>query len=258
MTQKNNSNNTENYRMYKTLELNAKEILEKEFLKSIQDFEKELTEKYEDLNKEDIKLLRVIVLDFKLPSEALAVLKYNIEVDLDKNLIKEIREIERNIKRKIDNLRKQFYNECERIFHSSLLGWVTLSKEGIEFVKKWDNRIKYELKEILKLIDKLSVNTKDEKYKLYYNILKAKIENKLKESCVDYIVVYLDSENAKKLLSSITSELNEEIVKLREEISKLEKEKRDRNDTIRLSNLRRKLNYLTLKYFMFKEALNNL
>jgi len=215
----------------------------------------EVEEKVEEKKVEEKKeqLVEVYVLSFELPSYGLAVMKR--EFESNETIIREINEIERELARKIENLRRSFYNNCDKLFETSTLGWITVSTEGIKFAEEWNEIFTSALKNFAENYVKQKMNQlTDTKLKELYAKLYDKLLRRSNRRIVKAVKIYLEHEDAKELLNEIVTRLNDEILTLKERIKKAEEEKKKQ----RLRNLNVELNVKLLKLRMFEEKLKSI
>jgi len=226
---------------------------EKEVKEEKKEIELEESKTEEKVGKEE--LIPIYVLSFELPSYALAIMDKDYSIDTQSKIITEVTKIEGELKAKIETLRRKFYQECDKLFETSTLGWVTVSEDGIKFAQEWQETFSKTLIEFAeKLIKSKIEKAENEELKVLYSKLYSKLIERSKRKIVRTIKVYLEPEDAKELLDEIVSRLNTEVEVLRQKVKEAEEKKEKR----RIYNLNKELTVKSLKLEMFKKILDKI
>lgn len=201
------------------------------------------------------KLVPLYLLLFEIPSENLSIISTEYEIEEDKKLITVIHRLDQELRRKLVNLRIDFNYHRDKLFATSLLGWLTTSEEGIKFAEEWNEKFKNALKTFAETIVKKKImETSDEKLKQLYSKLYDKLIRRAERQIVKAIKIYLEPKDAKEILNDIVTKLNDDILELKKRISEVEKEQ-EKSKLYRLNSM---LLTLEFKRDMFDKVLKTL
>jgi len=201
------------------------------------------------------ELVQLYLLSFELPSYSLATMLRETELDLQTKILKEVNYIESELKKKIENLRRYFYSQCDKLFETSTLGWVTVSEEGIKFANEWNERFRSALVTFANTLIAQKVNqASDPKLKELYTRLQNKLIARANKRIVKAVKVYIEPEDAKEILNEIVNKISDEIEEFKRRIEEAEKQKEEK----KAKWLMRELTLKELKLKMFKDVLSKI
>jgi len=226
-----------------------------EVKKQVEELELEEVDKRVEEKPAKSELVPLYLLSFELPSYALATMLREYELDKQTLILKEVNYIESELKKKIENLRRNFYAQCDKLFETSTLGWVTVTEEGVKFANEWNERFKSALVTFANTLIAQKLNsTSDPKLKELYLRLQNKLIARANRRIVKAIKIYIEPEDAKELLSDIVSRLNEEVEEFKRRIEEAEKKSEEK----KIKWLMRELTLRELKLKMFKDVLSKI
>jgi len=249
----------------KKVQVIEEEVIEEEKIELPKRKKKEQKQEEEKIEKEEVKLpkeqftevkvsksdlVELYVLNFELPSWSSS--KLLTELKLEKWILEKLDQFDKNLYNAIEALRQSFYRDVRKVFHSSVLGWVAVSKDAEEIVQKYKEEVSKILIDLAEnYVTKMMEKVHDQRLKQAYALLKEKLLEKAKRKYVRILKVYLEPEDAIQILSEII----ERIKKEKEEIEKKLKEAEEKKKKRAIYNYRHELKVITEKLKKFEEFL---
>lgn len=205
------------------------------------------------------ELVPVYLIAFDLPSMSLAIMTKEFEHLEGTSILKEITFFEHEVANRLSALRKAFTRELEEYAEPGPFGdgcWVAIDDRAVQVANRWREKFREEIRKILdNYIAKKIEEAQDEKLKKLYSKLYRKILSRLDTAYrIDVYRVYLEPEDAKRLLQGLLFRLSSKAEELRRKIQEAEEKKRKRE----ASTLNSKLLKIELKLRKLRERYGSL